>query len=227
MPIMTVNMSFFSWPSISYNSQSGTGIIQWIPSPVHEVFATPFIKSQAIATQDLRSEITNQLAVVGNQTVGSFTGAYEGSKKIPDVLFKYEGQDQIVIYTAVVEIGFTETYDELIDDVKMWIEGNRDIRTLILIKVEESPRYHSPISKLNDNEARGLGFPHSRDLNTSMVILKDPNNSFGQLQINNFVWVDEMSVFLEIWKRDPVNGEAKQLGIRSVSYLFSSLQLHA
>ena len=217
MQIMIANMTCFSWPSISFNSRSCTGIIRWMPSPVHEILASPFIRSDGVATQDLRSEITKQLAVVGNQRVGAFTGAYEGSKKEPDVLFKYKGQDHILLYTAVVEIGFSETYEELIDDVKIWIEGNRDIRTVILIKVEENPRYHSPISNLEDDEVKGLGFPHPRDLNTSMVILKDPNNSFGPLQINNLVWVDKMSVFLEEWKRDPVNGEAKQQGIRSVS----------
>ena len=117
----------------------------------------------------------------------------------------------------MVEIGFAETYKELIDDVKLWIEGNRDMRTVILIKVEENPRYYSPTSKLEDDEVKDLGFPDPRDLDTSMVILKDPNNSFGPLQINNLVWVGKMGVFLEIWKRDTANGEAKQQGTRSVS----------
>ena len=217
MKTMIANMTCFSWPSISFNSRSCTGIIQWMPSPVHEVLASPFIRSDAIATQDLRSEIARQIDVVGSQKVGAFAGAYEGSKKEPDVLFKYTGQDHNVLYTAVVEIGFTETYEELIDDVKLWLEGNRDMRTVILIKVEENPRYYSPTGKLEDDEVEDLGFPDPRDLGTSIVTLKDPNDSFGPLQINNLVWVGKMGVFLEIWKRDTVNGEAKQQGTRSVS----------
>ena len=62
-----------------------------MPSPVHEILASPFIRSDAVATQDLRSEITRQIDFVGNQRVGAFAGAYEGSKKEPDVLFKYKG----------------------------------------------------------------------------------------------------------------------------------------
>ena len=123
-------------------------------------------------------------------------------------------------YTAVVEIGFAETYEELIDDAKLWTEGNTDIRTVILIKVEENPRYHSPTSKLEDDEVENLGFPDPKDLDTSIVIPKDPNDSFGPLQINNLVWVNKMGVFLEIWKRDALNGEAKQQGTRSVSCIF-------
>ena len=97
------------------------------------------------------------------------------------MLFKYKGQDHKVLYTAVVEIGFTETYEELINDVKLWIEGNKNMRTVILIKVEENPRYYSPTSKLEDDEVKDLGFPDSGGLDTSMVSLKDPNNSFGPL----------------------------------------------
>lgn len=217
MQIIIAHIICFSWPSISFNSRSCIGIIQWMPSPVHEILASPFIESNGLAKQDLRSETTRQLAVVGPQRVGAFTGAYEGSKKEPDVLFKYKGQDHKVLYTAVVEIGFTETYKELIDDTKIWIEGNRDIRTVILIKVEENPRYHSPTGKIEDDEVKDLRFPNLKSLDTSMVIPEDPNDSFGPLQINNLVWVNKMGVFLEIWKRDAVNGEAKQKGTRSVS----------
>ena len=216
MQIIIANMTCFSWPSISFNSRTSTGIIQWMPSPVHESLASPFSESNAVAKLDLRSEVARRIHVVGTQRVGAFAGAYEGSNKEADVLFKYRGQDHNVLYTAVVEVGFAETYKELINDVKLWIEGNRDIRTVILIKVEENPPYSSPARKLEDDEVKDLGFPDHKDLRTSMVSLKDPNNSFGPLQINNLVWVGEMGVFLEIWKRDTVNGEAKQQGTRSV-----------
>lgn len=186
-----------------------------MPSSIHEILAAPFVESYYSAKQDLRSEIARQIQVAGNQRVGAFTGAYRGSKKEPDVLFKYKGQDHKVLYTAVAEIGFTETYEELIDDTKLWIEGNKDLRTVILVKVEENPRYQSPTSKMEDHEVEDLGFPGPDDLDTSMVIPKDPNDSFGPLQINNLIWVNKMGVFLEIWKKDAVNGEAKQQGTRS------------
>ncbi len=188
-----------------------------MPTSVHGILASPFIGSATVATQNLRSGIARHIDVVGDQKVGAFTGAYEGSKKEPDVLFKYKGSDRKVLYTAVVEVGFAETYEELMEDVKLWLEGNRDMMTVILIKVEENPRYSSPTSKLEDDEVKDLGFPDHRDLDTSMVILKDPNDSFGPLEIGNLVWVGKMVVFLEIWKKDAVNGEAKQQGTRSVS----------
>lgn len=89
----------------------------------------------------------------------------------------------------------------------MRIEGTRNISTVILIKVEDNPRYHSPTGNMEDDEVKDLRFPD----------LEDPNDSFGSLQINHLVWVYKMGVFLEIWKRDAVNGESKQQGTRSIS----------
>ncbi len=208
----------FRWPSISFNSQTCTGIIQWMSSGVHAALASSFIESDAIATQHLRPDIVRQIQVVGSQRVGAFRGAYEGSKKEADVLFKYRQQNRHVSYTAVVEIGLSETYEELVEDVKLWIEGNHDIRTAILINVEEDPRYLSSINKLEDDQIMALGSPHHRDLDPSMVVFEDPNDSFGPLQLNDLTWVGKMSIFLEIWKRDETAGDAKQQGPRMVSY---------
>lgn len=90
-----------------------------MPSSVHEIFAIAFIRSQAFTTQDLRSETENQCSVVGTQKVSSFTGAYKDSKKKSDVLFKYKRQDRLVTYIVVVEIDFSKSYEEFVDDVKI------------------------------------------------------------------------------------------------------------
>ncbi|MCJ1399646.1 hypothetical protein MMC11_002848 [Xylographa trunciseda] len=202
------------WPSISFNARTCTGIIQWMPSGIHEVLASPFIGSNEIATQDMRPDVLSRINAVGSQKVDAFTGAYESSKKEPDVLFKYAQQNRDVLCTAAVEIGFAETYEELVEDTKLWIEGNHDIRTVILIKVEEDPRYSSPASRLEDDQIRELDFPDFRDLRHSMVVPQDPNDSFGPLQLNGLIWVGKMSIFLEIWKRNETTGKAMQQGIR-------------
>ena len=189
-----------------------------MPSGIHQTLTSPFIASNAIATQDLRPDIVRQIQVVGSQRVGAFRGAYEGSKKEADVLFKYRQQNRHISDTAVVEVGLSETYEELIEDVKLWIEGNSDIRTAFLIKIEEDPRYRSPTSKLENDQIVALGFPHHRDLDPCMVALEDPTDSFGPLQLNGLTWVGKMSIFLEIWNRDETTGDAKQAGPRMVSY---------
>ena len=64
-----------------------------MPTPLHETFASSFIESRFIVGQNHPSGIANQICVVGNQRVQTFTGVYDGSKKGLDVLFKYIGQN--------------------------------------------------------------------------------------------------------------------------------------
>lgn len=191
------------------------------------MLAIPFIIESGIAARQIPPDIERRVSVAGTQQIVTFTGVYKGSSKEPDGLFKYKGQDGKISYTAVVEIGFSEKYEDLIDDLKLWIEGKRDARTVILIKVEEDPQYHSPTCKMEEDEGRNLKFPEPEDLDTSMVILKDSKDSFGPLQINNLIWVGKMGMFLEIWMKDTMNGEAKQQqGTRSVNSPFFLLFSH-
>ena len=103
------------------------------------------------------------------------------------------------------------------DDVRLWIEGGK-MRMVILINVEETPRYRCPTHALQDEEIEDLSLPDIPDLNTSMATLQDPTDRFGPLQIHGLAWVNKMNAFLEIWKPDSITGEAKQHGDRQVSY---------
>lgn len=188
-----------------------------MPSGIHENCASSFIARHAVAVELLPPNIARRMKATGSQRIGTFTGAYKGSKKEADVLFKYQQQNQKLQYTCAVEIGFAETYEELVEDARLWIEGRHDIKTVVLIKVEEDPLYRSPIHKLQDDEIEALDLPHFPDLDTSMVVLEDRADGFGPLQIRNLTWVGRMSAFLEIWKANATTGFAELQGDRQVS----------
>ena len=188
-----------------------------MPSGVHEGLVSSFIGSHAIANVNLPNAIAEQMKAVGGQKIGGFTGKYQGSKKEPDVLFKYQQESRKILYTCAVEIGLSETYEDLVEDAKLWIEGQHDVKTVILIKVVEDPPYRSPIGKLQDDEVRGFGFPHFLDLDTSMVVFEDQADRFGKLKIRGLTWVGRMYAFLEIWKANTETGDAEQQGVRKVS----------
>lgn len=80
---------------------------------------------------------------MGSQRVRGFAGQYQGNKKEADMLFTYEQQNRKILYTCAIEIGFSETYEELIEDVRLWIKGQHDAKTVILIKVVKDPPYRS------------------------------------------------------------------------------------
>ena len=186
-------------------------------SGVHEPLAATFIEQFGVAKAFLSPANRKQLAIVGAQEVGSFQGSYQSSSKEPDALFVYPPPNGPISYTCAVEVGFSERYEDLVEDIRLWIEGAR-MRMVILINVDEAPRYRCPTYGLQDDEIEDLELPAIRALNTSMVSLEDKTDRFGPLQMHGLTWVNKMNAFLEIWKPDGITGEAKQEGDRKVSY---------
>ncbi|MCJ1481294.1 hypothetical protein MMC06_001451 [Schaereria dolodes] len=205
----------YQWPSLSYNSHSSIAIIDWMSSGVHEPLAATFIEQFGVAKAFLSPANRKQLAIVGAQEVGSFQGSYQSSSKEPDALFVYPPPNGPISYTCAVEVGFSERYEDLVEDIRLWIEGAR-MRMVILINVDEAPRYRCPTYGLQDDEIEDLELPAIRALNTSMVSLEDKTDRFGPLQMHGLTWVNKMNAFLEIWKPDGITGEAKQEGDRKV-----------
>lgn len=188
-----------------------------MPSGAHEPLVSTFNEKIVLARELLPPAIARQMKVVGSQRVGTFGGAYQSSTKEPDVLFKYHPPNGPISYTCAIEVGFVERYEDLFEDVKLWIEGGH-MRTVILIKVDEAPLYGCPTLALQDNKIEALELPAIPDLNTSMVALENQTDRFGPLQLYGLTWVNKMYAFLEIWKPDDTTGEARQQGELKVSY---------
>ena len=193
-----------------------------MPSPVHETCASVFIVGQGIAASLVDSVIAHRIEAVGPQDVRGFNAKYGASAKQPDALFKYEQANGAVLYSSAVEVGFSEKYEDLLEDMKMWIEGRNDVMTVILISVEELD-YHCPTSALEDDEIIDL-FPDYNMLDTSVVHPENPADAFGPLSICGLTWVSTTSAFLEIWKRDGGTGKAVLSGSREVSYFSIALE---
>ena len=57
----------------------------------------------------------------------------------------------------VLEAGFSESYDHLVDDARLWLEGRPDeISMVVLVNFVETPRYHCPVSPDQDPEELGI-----------------------------------------------------------------------
>lgn len=194
------------------------GIIEWMPTSVHEDIASTFIGRHEVAAEVLPPATARRIFATGSQIIRGFRGEYQGSDKEPDVLFKYKQEDGNVIYTCTVEIGMAETYQELVEDAKQWIEGQHEVQTVILIKLEEIPLYRCPTRTFQDEEIEALGLPHFSAIKSNMFRLQDPADIFGPLQLCNLTWVGRMHAFLEMWKANVTSGLAERQGDRTVSF---------
>ena len=137
-------------------------------SPLHELivytFASGFYKLEHSLPVPLRGSVLTRT----NLRVLDFEGTYQDSTKVPDVIamFRNPAGDERVF---VVEVGFSETYSELVQDVHMWLNGNRNATIAVLVKLNESPAYCCPIQNLNGQDLKRLellGIPRPSDFDT-------------------------------------------------------------
>ena len=89
-----------------------------------------------------------------------FEGQYSGSAKIPDLGVQIINADGQFETKMVVEIGFSEDYEALTNDAKMWLEGMSSVSLCVLISFEEKPHYQCPIDgNMDKEEFKKFGFP--------------------------------------------------------------------
>src|SRR4051794_25640111 len=105
-----------------------------MPSPVHESITSIFLRGFNFAIADLPDPVCSNIDAVSNQDFKGFEGQYRGSKKTPDlaVLFTNAAGDREAKF--ILEVGFSETYEKLVQDAKMWLEGKQEVSVLVLVK---------------------------------------------------------------------------------------------
>ncbi|KAH0551428.1 hypothetical protein GP486_007358 [Trichoglossum hirsutum] len=198
----------FRYLKWSYNSLTSTLIIHSMspPSPLHEYFCR-LIQLKLDHAQFRLPNFNPEDPIIHtatNRLYTGFTGEYEGSERVPDLSVSFVGVDGRLELKLVVEVGFSEKYSDLIEDAKMWLEGGgHEVSNVMLVNIEESPSYRSPLLDLEDEEIEQLGLPGQHRINF------DAEGDFGPITYKGLVWVGRItSIFVEVWKKDPQSGLA-------------------
>jgi hypothetical protein len=116
-----------------------------------------------------------QSVLVSNQSLSKFGGKYAGSSKIADMAVQARNANGRLETKLVVEVGFSEGYDALIDDARLWLEGMNSVSVCILVCFDEEPRYQCPVDiDMEDEEFDKLGFPDEQELSPEDFHLEGP-----------------------------------------------------
>jgi len=153
--------------------------------------------------------------MVRNQNFAAFEGKYDESQKVPDLALQVTNDTGGREVKFVVEIGLSESYEELIADAKMWLEGTRTVSLVMVIKFEETPSYECPTRNLSDRQLAELQFPPKTEINNEPFTLDGPN---GSAVYKGLVWVDRVSGYFEFWGRNSLSGLATCMSSRMVCY---------
>jgi hypothetical protein len=119
----------------------------------------------------------------------------------------------------VLEVGFSETYEQLKSDAQLWLEGSSQVSMVTIAWFCETPRYRCPFpiydetgEELDPREIAGMPSDF-RDIRAKDVILE---GDYGPATYVGLRWVGQISeVWMETWVRDTdTHGDAMQRGNR-------------
>ncbi|KAK9352805.1 hypothetical protein V1523DRAFT_412959 [Lipomyces doorenjongii] len=192
------------YPSLGYNSLTQTVTVVTCPSNIHER-ASRWIERKIINYVEeylsARSPHTRRhISECGSTTQHFGRGEYTRSRKEPDGGFIYKarfGTDKLAI-----EVGTSETYDKLLDDKDMWINGN-GVNVVILVCFEESPPFRNPDTRYPniagvDAEKQTMARSLGETVEANIAI-----DYYGPLEYRDHTWVGELNkAFIEVWRQD-------------------------
>ena len=112
----------FRYSKYAYDASTSTLIVKFMPSPVHEsitdTIATGFIVARAGLPRSLRD-----FNITTNQNFRGFSRQHSGSCKVPDLAVEFTDAAGDLNPKFVVETCLSETYEELLQDARLWLEG--------------------------------------------------------------------------------------------------------
>jgi hypothetical protein len=140
-------------------------------TPVHESLQYSFMTALAEAEADLPRPA--RCRCVANEEMNGFEGQYLGSTKTADLAVRIRNADKELETKMVVEVGFSEEYQALINDARLWLEGMSSVSLCVLVSFEEEPPYQCPAdANMDEEKFKKLGFPHPDKLRPRDFYLK-------------------------------------------------------
>jgi len=158
-PLRTYLLNSVRIPRYSYNSSSSTLTFQPISSSIHASVISTIHEGFSIACRSLPLHVQDRMNIARDQRYKMFGGIYTGLKKVPDLALDIKNDIGVREVKFVAEVGFSETYEQLVQDAKLWLEGSETVSLVMLVKLEEDPCYRCPIRNLTESEFAELELP--------------------------------------------------------------------
>ncbi|EGC45425.1 conserved hypothetical protein [Histoplasma capsulatum var. duboisii H88] len=131
--------------------------------------------------------------------------------KVPDVMLSYAPDAESIKSPFVLtEVGFTESYKDLVKTMQFWLDNHEEINLAFLIKFQESPEYSA--KKCFAALPEDVVADWERYANDRAGFKVDASE--GLLRAYGAPLVGRTTAFLEIWERKGKSGSAGLRGER-------------
>jgi len=161
----------------------------------------------------------NKIKICTNLKMDGFAKEYQDSVKTPDIgIFMSESDDAQYKHNVqdglkwALEVGFSQEYDDLREDLRLWLIGQPTCYMTVLINITESPKYQCPLD-FDLDICDKFNIPQDE----SQITAKDFSlqGEYGPVMFKGYQWVGQISeVFLEIWTCNRRTGQLRREGRR-------------
>ncbi|KAK9250430.1 hypothetical protein V1507DRAFT_467579 [Lipomyces tetrasporus] len=152
----------------------------------------------------LRGELSDDVVLVGDSEYSIVDDQGRFSRKTPDGGLTYSDEEGKEALTIVIEAGFSESYQQLKRDVKLWL-NQFECHTAMIIFSTENPSFRSPT-----NEGNNTCSVTERGLFESAMEHTQRVNSFGPYCFGGHTWFGTMATAtIEVLKKNPTTGRIK------------------
>ncbi|KAJ8098128.1 hypothetical protein POJ06DRAFT_292774 [Lipomyces tetrasporus] len=197
------------YPRVQYSALDSRVIITTIPTALHSRSASGL---QGLISRSVRDtlirlnkgELSDDVVLVGDSEYSIVDDQGRFSRKTPDGGLTYSDEEGKEALTIVIEAGFSESYQQLKRDVKLWL-NQFECHTAMIIFSTENPSFRSPT-----NEGNNTCSVTERGLFESAMEHTQRVNSFGPYCFGGHTWFGTMATAtIEVLKKNPTTGRIK------------------
>jgi|HubBroStandDraft_4_1064222.scaffolds.fasta_scaffold283900_2 hypothetical protein len=104
-----------------------------MPSPVHQSIGSIINREFMLSILNLPKNLQDQTVLMWEQNCNRFGGEWGGSGKQPDLAIQVLNANGDYDIKFVLEAGLTESYNQLVEDAQLWLEGTDEVSMVSLI----------------------------------------------------------------------------------------------
>ncbi|EEP79568.1 predicted protein [Uncinocarpus reesii 1704] len=172
------------FPKFFYDPLVSRLSVEWMALPLHELVVEIFSSGLYDATRHIKSKCSIR---TNEQFQQHKDNNYVTTLKAPDLAL-LSGKKVLIL-----EVGFSQTYEQLVDTAKFWLEGSLDVTRVVIVKITE-PKYSCPLKNAGISMLQSLGFPTDDwDIESQFCL----ESGFGPVTLGTTKWVGEINMFLE------------------------------
>ncbi|KAI9829258.1 MAG: hypothetical protein M1826_005722 [Phylliscum demangeonii] len=182
-----------------------------MPSSLHESIIGSLHQALFRAMESLPVDVQMRLDIRTYLKWPLDHGERPVGKKVPDLA--------LIIHRNpcwILEVGFSQPYDDLVEDARQWLEDAPTVKAVMLVKMTEQPPFRSPIHSRDLADVNLEAWAKPSEM-FDAIVADHGRQPFGPVIFSGQSWTGGLSeVWSEWWVRDDHGRPVRQGGRQSL-----------